>query len=51
MELNNMVGKNDSDDPRRILVDLIVKTLQMEKRLEAVLKRSKEGEHPPDADG
>ena len=47
---NNMTEKNDSDNPRRILADLIAKTLRMEKRLEAVLRRSKEDEQPPDAD-
>ena len=45
-----MAAKKNSDDPRRILADLIVKTLRMEKRLEAILRRSQEGEQPPNAE-
>ena len=50
-EVNNMTEKNESGDARRILANLIVKILNMEKRLEAILSHSKEGERPPDVDG
>ena len=50
-ELINMTEKNDSGDARRILANLIVKILQMEKRLEVILKRPTEGKRMPDVDG
>ncbi len=51
MERNNMAEKNHSDETRRILADLIAKTLRMEKRLEAILRLSTEDEQPPYVDG
>ena len=49
-EFNNMTEREDSDDPHRILAELAAKTPRMEKRLNAMLRQSKDDEQPPDVD-